>query len=114
MRWRSDAWMGSAHQISLKVSVTHHLPLLHMKFTPDLWRRAHIAISEKSYFNSSSGYFRLIELLKEMERRDASFLCPWSKSIHDPEALKNASLIIGFDSEHFGSNSRGGVHNDVA
>lgn len=114
MRWRSDAWMGSAHQTSLQVSVTHHLPLLHMKFTPDLWRRAQIAISEKSYFNSSSGYVRLIKLLKEMERRNASFLCPWSRSIHDPEAFAIANLIIGFDSKHVVSNSRGGVHNDVA
>jgi hypothetical protein len=68
-----------------------------MKFTGDLYRRAQVAIRDKSYSNGSAGYLRLAALLAEMERRQASFLCPRSASIHDRAAFHNAQLILGFD-----------------
>ena len=97
VRWRSGTWMRSAHRISLPISKQHHLPILHMKFTGDLYRRSEVAIRSKSYCNSSKGYIRLIELISEMERRDASFLFPKSASIHNIVAFQSARLILGFD-----------------
>jgi hypothetical protein len=96
VRWRPGTWMRNAHLINLRSSPSHHLPILHMKFTGDLYRRAQVAIRDKSYSKGSAGYLRLAALLAEMERRQASFLCPWSASIHDRAAFK-AQLILGFD-----------------
>lgn len=97
VRWRPGTWMQSAHRISLPVSPKHHLPILHMKFTGDLYRRAQIAIRDKSYYKGSKGYVQLVELLSEMERRGASFLFPKSTPIRDVGAFHRAGLILGFD-----------------
>ncbi len=97
VRWRPGSWMKSAHSINLTASPQHHLPLLHLKFTGDLYRRAQIAIRDKSYYNGSKGYVQLVELLSEMERRDASFLFPKSTPIHNVAAFHSAGLILGFD-----------------
>lgn len=96
VRWRPGTWMQSAHSISLPISPRHHLPILHMKFTGDLYRRAQVAIRDKSYYKGSQGYVNLVELLSEMERRDASFLFPKSAPIHKISAFYSAELILGF------------------
>lgn len=98
MRWRKGA-TRTAHRTSLAVSLSHHLPVLHMKFTGDLYRRAQLAISEKSYHNASADYVRTSRMLAEMERREAAFLCPWSASIHTPDVFRDAGLIVGFDTD---------------
>lgn len=97
VRWRPGTWMRSAHRLNLSISPNHHLPILHLKFTGDLYRRAQVAIRDKSHYNGSTGYARLVELLSEMERRRASFLCQKSASIHNIEAFHSAGLILGFD-----------------
>ncbi len=97
VRWRPGTWMQSSHRISLPASSTHHLPILHMKFTGDLYRRAQVALRDKSYYNGSKGYVQLVELLSEMERRGASFLFPKSTPIRNVAAFHNAGLILGFD-----------------
>lgn len=96
IRWRPGTWMQSSHKVSLRISSSHHLPILHMKFTGDLYRRAHIAIRDQSYYRGSADYVRLVELIAEMESRNASFLCPWSAPIHDPEAFMKGQLFFGF------------------
>lgn len=97
VRWRSDGWMHSSHRINLAISPRHHLPILHMKFTGDLYRRAEVAIRDKAYYQGGVGYMRLVNLLRRMDKRNSSFMCPWSASIHDEDAFHNAQLYLGFD-----------------
>jgi hypothetical protein len=96
IRWRPGGWMPSMHRVALPVSPAHHLPILHMKFTGDLYRRAQVAIRDKSYHNGSAEYVQMIDLLAAMERRGGSFLYPRSAPIGDIEAFRRAGLLAGF------------------
>lgn len=96
VRWRPGTWLASAHQINLKVSKQHLLPILHMKFTGDLYRRAEIAVHDKSYYNGSKQYIDLVHLLEIMEKREGSFLYHNSASIRDVEAFRRSGLLVGF------------------
>jgi hypothetical protein len=88
--------MQSAHDVGLAISPSHHLPIAHMKFTGDLYRRAQVAIRDKSYYKGSSEYVLLVQLLAEMEKKRASFLCPCSASVHNLDKYHEAQLILGF------------------
>jgi hypothetical protein len=96
VRWRRNTWMRSAHDVDLAISPSHHLPIVHMKFTGDLYRRAQVAIRDKSYYKGSSEYVLLVELLAEMEQQNASFLCRSSASVHDLDKYHETKLILGF------------------
>ncbi len=96
VRWRTGAWMKNVHSPGVRASRHHHIPILHMKFTGDLYRRAREAIRTGSYHNGSAFYRQLLDLLQEMERRDASFLCRNSAPIADMDAYRRAGLLVGF------------------
>ncbi len=96
LRWRPGGWMPSAHRVALPASPDHHLPILHMKFTGDLYRRARQALRDKSYHNGSAEYVQMVELLAAMERSNASFLYPNSAPVGDHEAFRRSRLLVGF------------------
>lgn len=96
IRWRRGGWMPSVHRVALPASPDHHLPILHMKFTGDLYRRARQALRDKSYHNGSAEYVQMVELLAAMERSNASFLYPNSAPVGDHEAFRRSRLLVGF------------------
>ena len=96
IRWRTGAWLESAHRISLKKSRSHLLPILHLKFTGDLYRRAQVALRDKSYYKGSAGYELLERLLYAMEREKTSFLYSKSARVNDIEAYRRSRTLVGF------------------
>jgi hypothetical protein len=96
VRWRHGAWMRSAHHLYLKESEKHHVPILHMKFTSDLYRRAQTAIREKSYYKGSAEYVEMMKMIEAMEACGATFKWRYSRRIDDIDAFIETGLLAGF------------------
>ena len=75
----ADGWFLSTHDPAFPIETDCLLPFEHYKFTGDLFRRLPDAISSRAYANDSARYADMRRLLSVMQRRDATFLCPYSQ-----------------------------------
>ena len=78
-RLPAAGWFRTVHDPAFPVRTDCLLPFEHYKFCGDLFRRLPDAIATGAYTNESVRYVDLRRLLRAMERRDASFLCPYSQ-----------------------------------
>ena len=94
LKWRSDALFLSSHDITLHGSTSILLPLQHFRFSGPVFDKIDRALHEASYSSGSRDHRMLQSLFMEMQRGEASFLCPASRrftSWADAEATGNAS-----------------------
>ena len=74
----NDHFIGS-HVTTHQIASEFLLPILHYKFTHDLFRRTAAAIEGGEYFKGSQEYRLMHSLLTEMQRQRGSFRCAHSK-----------------------------------
>lgn len=75
-----DHFIGS-HVTTHRVVSELLLPILHYKFTHDLFRRIAAAMESGEYFKGSQEYRLMHSLLTKMQRQRASFRCVHSKRV---------------------------------
>jgi hypothetical protein len=75
------------------------LPMMHFKFTPDLYRRTVFALQGNSYANGSAEYSQMDRLLTRMDATDASFLYSRSRRCDGFEAFRaSGNAMLPFSS----------------
>ncbi len=94
MNWEAEAAFLSSHSTTQAVNPNLLLPILHFKFTPDLYRRTRVALAEGQYYNGSAEYRLMAELLTRMEAAGGSFLYRKSHKARDFEALRRSGNAL--------------------
>lgn len=90
MKWQRGELFLSSHRTTQAIRPDVLLPILHFKFTPDLYRRTRSALAEGQYFNGSAEYQLMSRLLDEMEQGDGSFLYSRSQPAENFTALSRS------------------------
>ena len=99
MKWKFDSAFLDSHRTTLQVNQQALLPILHFKFTPDLYRRSYSALTEEQYSNASSEYRVMKSLLAELEAAGGYFLCRNSHLANDFRALcRNGNAMLPLNS----------------
>ena len=93
----ADGWFLSIHDPAFPIRTDCLLPFEHYRFTGDLFRRIPDALSTRAYANDSARYVDLTRLLSLMERRDATFLCPYSQRAGAFDAYLACGVAQGND-----------------
>lgn len=94
MNWAMGDVFLSSHRTTQEVNRWLLLPILHFKFTPDLYRRVMEAIADNQHFMGAVEYHQLHNLLTRMEAAGGSFLYRKSHHAADFEALRKSRNAI--------------------
>ena len=96
LKWGDGCYFKDPHHTNLSASRRYLLPIQHFRFSGSLGQKMGMALSEKNHFLDSSDYRLLMELLRTMKERNASFLYRKSRPLDSFEDLVETRNAMGF------------------
>lgn len=94
LRWCDGARIVGAHETTLPVCQDILVPLLHFKFTSDLYRRTRYALESGGYYNASSEYHLMQNFLAQSDGGNGRLTCRYSKLVGQPDVFAQSGNML--------------------
>jgi hypothetical protein len=91
VRWKAGDWFLNCHVTSKPVA-PRVVPIMHFKFTADLWRKIEYALSTGGYNQGSRSYRLYATLIERMRARDGAFVARVSRRYRDPHDFAETGI----------------------